>query len=137
MKRMIALGLFAILVIVVGILGYVRLAPTDPVRWHVPVIADADKDMPGGAIRVVRVGPDALALVDEAARGFERTQVLAGSVEQGRVTYVSRSKLIGFPDYTTVEQDGDVLKIHARLRFGRSDLGVNRARVLKLLAALP
>jgi uncharacterized protein (DUF1499 family) len=28
-----------------------------------------------------------------------------------------------------VRQDGDMLQIHGRLRFGKSDLGVNAARI--------
>ncbi|MEM9126862.1 MAG: DUF1499 domain-containing protein, partial [Pseudomonadota bacterium] len=70
------------------------------------------------------------------ARASARTSVLAGSVSDGLVTYVTRSRLIGFPDYTTAQQDGDTLRIHARLRFGRSDFGVNRNRVDTWLAAL-
>jgi len=57
-------------------------------------------------------------------------------VAEGRVTYITRSKLWGFPDYSTFEtRDGDLL-IHARLRFGSSDMGVNRARVTDWLARL-
>lgn len=129
--------LWGILIVVVGMLGYIRLAPSDATRWHVPVMGEADKDMKGGAIRVVETVPGALAIVDGTARGLERTQVLAGSVAQGRVTYITRSKLVGFPDYTTVEQDGATLKMYARLRFGRSDLGVNAARLEQFLATLP
>ena len=38
--------------------------------------------------------------------------------------------------YIGLVPDGDVLKIYGRLRFGRSDLGVNKARVEGWLAAL-
>jgi uncharacterized protein (DUF1499 family) len=92
--------------------------------------------MQGGVIRVVEAGPDGLAKLDELAQATPRTTVLAGSVEDGMITYVTRTQVIGFPDYTTVQQDGDVLRIHARLRFGRSDFGVNRDRVDGWLAAL-
>ena len=129
---------FMVLVILVGaMMAYVRLSPSDVERWHVPVVGEVDKDMKGGAIRVVAAGPDAFALVDQAARDLPRTQVLAGSVDEGRVTYVTRSAVMGFPDYTTVEQSGDELKLYARLRFGGSDFGVNAARLRELLAALP
>ena len=62
--------------------------------------------------------------------------VFAGSVAEGRVTYVTRTKWIGFPDYTTAEQHDDVLRVWGRLRFGRSDFGVNKARVDRWLADL-
>jgi uncharacterized protein (DUF1499 family) len=85
---------------------------------------------------MVEVGADGLARLDVVARDTTRTLVLAGSVEEGMITYVTRSAVIGFPDYTTVQQDGDQLKVYARLRFGRSDFGVNHARVNRWLDAL-
>lgn len=83
--------------IIVGLLAYIRLAPSDPDRWHQPVTADQDKNMKTGAIRVIDAGPGALAQVDAAARELDRTEVLAGSVADGRVTYVTRSRLDGVP----------------------------------------
>ncbi len=133
MKKMIVLLLVAG-VILIG--AYVRLAPSDPTKWHVAPIAEADRDLPGGVIRVVEAGPDGLEKFDAIARAAPRTSVLAGSVDDGMITYVTRSRVIGFPDYTTVQQDGDTLRIHGRLRFGRSDFGVNRDRVDGWLGAL-
>ncbi len=123
----IALGL--LLFLAVGMAAYIRLAPSDPKRWHVAPQADADRDLQGGVLRVVEAGPDGLARLDAIARAAPRTTVLAGSVGDGMITYITRTKVIGFPDYTTVQQDGDVLRIHGRLRFGRKDFGVNKARV--------
>ena len=62
--------------------------------------------------------------------------VLAGSVEEGMVTYITRSAVFGFPDYTTVRQRGDELEIYGRLRMGYSDLGVNGKRIDRWLALL-
>lgn len=123
----IALGL--LLFLAVGMAAYIRLAPSDLKRWHVAPQADADRDLLGGVLRVVEAGPDGLARLDAIARAAPRTTVLAGSVGDGMITYITRTKVIGFPDYTTVQQDGDVLRIHGRLRFGRKDFGVNKARV--------
>lgn len=133
MKKML-LWLCVGLIVLLG--AYIRLAPSDPSRWHVVPVAEMNADMAGGAIRVVDTGPDGLERLDSIARASARTSVLAGSVSDGLVTYVTRSRLIGFPDYTTAQQDGDTLRIHARLRFGRSDFGVNRNRVDTWLAAL-
>ncbi|MEL6620683.1 MAG: DUF1499 domain-containing protein [Pseudomonadota bacterium] len=124
-----------IVILVVGLFGYVRLAPSDPVRWHSAIEAETSRDMTGGAIRVLRTDPGALARVDAAALALPRTTVLAGSVDEGRITYVTRTAVVGFPDYTTVEYADGLLKMHARLRFGRSDLGVNAKRLQGLLAA--
>lgn len=125
--------LWVFLAIFVGMLAVIRLAPSDPDRWHVAPNVSEDKDFPGGIKRKITTGPDGLDRLNAAALATARTSVLAGSVETGMITYVTRSKLIGFPDYTTVQQtvqqDGDVLEIYGRLRFGRSDFGVNRARV--------
>ena len=124
-----------IVVLSVGLLAFVRLAPTDPDRWHVAIPEQSSRDMPGGAIRVLSIGPEALMRVDAAARYLPRTEVIAGSVEAGRITYVTRSRVIGFPDYTTVEYADGLLRMHARLRFGRSDFGVNAERLQRLLTA--
>ena len=118
-----------VFVVVVAVLGYIRLAPSDVARWHVAVEGSEDRDMAGGALRIVEGGSEKLAQIDAAMRALERTRVLAGSVAEGRITYVTRSRLMGFPDYTTVELRGDQVAIYARLRFGRSDLGVNMARL--------
>ncbi|MDA7964983.1 DUF1499 domain-containing protein [Ruegeria sp.] len=133
MRKMI----FWLVITAVVLLGaYIRLAPSDPARWHVPPVAEADRDLPGGVLRVIDSGPDGLARLDAIARTWPRTQVLAGSVGEGMVTYITRTAAIGFPDYTTVQQDGDTLRIHARLRFGRKDFGVNKARVEGWLNAI-
>ncbi|MEM7318550.1 MAG: DUF1499 domain-containing protein [Pseudomonadota bacterium] len=108
---------------------FIRFSPSDPARWHQLVDAEADQDMAGGAIRIVNSGADGLDRLDIVARKTGRTNVLAGSVDEGMITYVTRSKWLGFPDYTTATQDGDMLRLYGRLRFGRSDFGVNRQRL--------
>ncbi|MEM9973051.1 MAG: DUF1499 domain-containing protein [Pseudomonadota bacterium] len=125
---------------VVGLAAFIRLAPHDPARWHLapdlPGEGDAVREAPGGhaAAVVTELRPqDALERIDAAARDTPRTTRLAGSVEEGLITYVTRSRVWGFPDYTTVaatpHPDGARVVVDARLRFGQSDLGVNRARV--------
>ena len=121
------------------VMGFVRLAPSDPADWHhmpeiTPDMARADKLR--GVLRQAETGPDGLARLAAVALQTPRTVLLAGSVDEGMMTFVTRSRFWGFPDYTTARQDGDRLVIHARQRFGRSDLGVNRARVDRWLAAL-
>lgn len=120
--------LFLALIAYVVIGLTVRTAPSDPARWHVAPVGET-RDMKTGVVRVVETGPTGLARLHEIARDTPRTYVLAGSVREGMITYITRSKGMGFPDYTTVLQDGDTLRIFARLRFGRKDFGVNKARV--------
>ncbi|GHF71568.1 DUF1499 domain-containing protein [Seohaeicola zhoushanensis] len=118
--------------LVVAAAAYIRLAPSDPARWHVPLTFDADQDSKYGVQRVVQTGPDGLARLD----ALIGKPPLAGSVAEGHATYVVRTPFWGFPDYVTAQQDGDRLRIFSRLRFGRSDLGVNGRRVEQWLAVL-
>lgn len=113
---------------------YVRFAPSDAGRFHVSGAVQSDADLEGGVKRII---PGVtLAELDQIAQQTPRTKVLAGSVDDGMITYVTRSRLIGFPDYTTVEAKDGMVTVYARLRFGRSDLGVNRRRVEGWIKAL-
>lgn len=135
---------------VVGLSAYVRLAPSAPAIWHIdptdPVL------QAGSASALIR--PDAalqspdfaqtpqilLEQVDQIARATPRTRVLAGSPLDGRITYITRSKWMAFPDYTTVAAvptaSGARLVAYGRARFGQSDLGVNAARLADWLDQL-
>lgn len=133
MKVVVYLIVFILVVVISGML-IVRLAPTNAARWHQPIEATEDQDLTGGAIRIFAADTGALARVDTAARALPRTQVIAGSVAKGRITYRTRTKWIGFPDFTTVEYADGQIRMFARLRFGRSDLGVNGKRLERLRA---
>ncbi|WP_299023553.1 DUF1499 domain-containing protein [uncultured Sulfitobacter sp.] len=117
-----------VLAIVSG-LAFIRLAPTDISRWHKPIGNAETTDGEGWSARVVPAGSGLLSDLHQAMLALPRTQMIAGSVSEGRLTYITRSKLMGYPDYTTIEQDGDQIKLYARLRFGKSDLGVNGKRL--------
>ncbi len=117
-------------------LAYVRLAPSDPDEWHVEPKANGDRVFRNGVIRRITVGKDGLRRMDALIASEPRTQHLEGSVKSGMVTYISRSRMMGFPDYTTMLQSGEDLVIYARSRFGRSDFGVNAARVDRWIDAL-
>ena len=106
-------------------------------------VREQRRDLRGDAAAPVYALPPVvlLAAFDRVARAEPRVQVLAGSVASGRITYVVRSRLVGFPDYLTVralpaQGGGATLAIFSRQRFGLKDMGVNRARVEAWLAAL-
>jgi uncharacterized protein (DUF1499 family) len=135
------LAVLVVLVAVAGGMAWVRLAPSDPERWHVDPSTGASG--PGSHLARVTLplAPDAaLAALDAVAMAEPRTERLAGSPSSGRITWISRSRVFGFPDYTTAaavaEGEGSALVVFGRLRFGQSDLGVNAARVGRWLAAL-
>ncbi len=114
-----------ILVLLAVFVAYVQFAPSDPNRWHKDVTGEQNADFAGGALRIVEVE---LADLDRVIRE-SGGRVLAGSVEDGLITYISRTRIVGFPDYTTVQRRGPQLAIYGRLRFGKSDLSVNRKRI--------
>ena len=129
--------------VIVGLSAYVRLAPSTPALWHIDPTDPVLQDGSGSALirsDAALQSPDfaqtPLALLerlDAIARATPRTRVLAGSPSEGRITYITRSKLMAFPDYTTVvarpTADGAQLVAYARQRFGQYDMGVNAARL--------
>ncbi|OSP55427.1 DUF1499 domain-containing protein [Pseudoruegeria sp. SK021] len=149
--KMVVTLIAGLAVVVLGLGAYVRLAPSDPAYWSVdpeqianPVderhflLRPVDGDAAGP---VYGVSPEAvLAAFDAVAQAAPRTSVLAGSVASGQITYISRSSLWGFPDYISVRAvpvaEGAALAIYSRSRFGKSDLGVNKARIEDWLAQL-
>lgn len=136
--------------VVVGVvfsLTYFRFAPHDVDAAHVGSQPQEPGDHPlqggfGAAREITTTPEDILKALDLVAMGTPRTQVLAGSVEEGMITYVTRSAVFGFPDYTTAEITtsiagvGPLLQITGRQRFGIEDLGVNQARIEDWLAQL-
>lgn len=119
-----------------GLLAYIRLAPSVIERWHVIPDVREDKVFSNGVRKRVMIGQDGLRRLDRIVETDPRTYRLAGSVEQGMVTYVTRTRMVGFPDYTTAMQAGEDLLIYARSRFGRRDFGTNADRVNRWLDAL-
>ena len=117
-------------------LAYIRLAPPVVSKWHCSPEVNKNAVLLNGIQKRIPIGKAGLRRIDLIAEADPRTERLAGSVEQGLVTYVTRSRMIGFPDYTTVMQAGEELVIYARSRFGRRDFGVNAKRVTRWLNAL-
>ncbi|NYS25857.1 DUF1499 domain-containing protein [Rhodobacteraceae bacterium 2376] len=147
---MIKLAVLAALGVVVAVMGYIRLAPHDPARWHEDPTLVARPGTPnyhlirlvgGDAIApVYDTTPEALAQTLDGIARADGAELLAGSVESGHMTYVTRTPIMGYPDYTSVKVgpvgEGASFSAFARARFGRSDLGVNRARLERWRAAL-
>ncbi len=134
---MVKWALIGLVALIVAFALYVRLAPSDPARWHKP-----PPDLPLGdsagqnSFVAVRAGaPTILERLIQIAETTPRTKRFAGSAEDGMVTFITRTRLWGFPDYTTIRLMDETLTVYARARFGQGDMGVNRARVLAWLAA--
>ncbi|MEL7025680.1 MAG: DUF1499 domain-containing protein [Pseudomonadota bacterium] len=125
---------------------YVRLAPINGQDFHVDPLA-AGVDGPRSAyhgppdVPSYQASPEALfAAFREIALATPRTRLVAETEPDLSATFLTRSALMGFPDYTSVRvvpwEDGATVAIYARARFGYSDLGVNAARVAVWRAAL-
>ena len=79
-----ALGILAGLVALAGL--YVRLAPSDPQRWHVPLTFNENRDFKNGVQRVVQA-PGGLATL----AALIGTDPFAGSVANGHATWIVRT----------------------------------------------
>ncbi len=147
-KRAMGFGLLALVALLLGFAAYVRLAPSDVTVWHISPVTEAPADCmvkpasDSARLACVVAEPPASVLVrlDAVAMATPRTVRLAGSVEDGRITWITRTRLWGFPDYTTAEVraegTGSRLDIYARQRIGSNDWGVNAARLTDWKAAL-
>lgn len=141
-------GLAALVLLgVAGLMAYVRLAPDDLARWHVallPLAGEAEaaapgvSDVPGGSVGFVPSSAPGAVLqrLVEVAAATPRVWVLAGDVGQGRITWVARSLVWGFPDYITAEVTAGGVRLWSRQRYGSRDQGVNVVRLADWLARL-
>ena len=144
--RNMTLTLAFAIIAALGLLAYIRLAPSDPTVWHVsPVTAAAAGQGPCLTTITTQVNgaraaclstdtPEALlSKLDAIALATPRTTHLAGTPQSGRITWITRTALMGYPDYTTAEATltptGTRLDLYARQRFGGADFGVNTARL--------
>lgn len=126
----------------------VRLWPVSP-TWHedpatvAPPRADnhwllRDGDGNGPSLRIAQP-PEAVARrLAEVAAATPGTRRIAG--EGLWTTWLTRSRLMGFPDTTSVliraDGEGSEVLIYARSRLGGYDWGVSRARAEAWAAAL-
>jgi hypothetical protein len=146
-KGMRNMGLFIAFAIIgfLALASFIRLAPTAYADWHqipesVAITGPWGEVTPltGGATLRLDQGDAAelLARLATIAAATPRTTLVSGTPAEGRMTWETRSLIWGFPDYTTAEVRPDGLYLYARLRFGRSDMGVNAARLNDWLSRL-
>ncbi len=158
MLRILGSIVLLLVLLVAGLMLYVRFAPLDAATWHVDPVTAATPETPN-SFRVLAPGstpgpeemvspvyavPPAQLIqdFDRMALAQPRTERLAGTPDgAGYVTYVQRTPLVAYPDYVSVRavpvaEGQSALVILSRSRFGKSDLGVNRARIAEWLEAL-
>lgn len=134
--------LVLLLLVVAAFDLWVRLAPFDVALWHVDPLAAPDPGRAGHkADLYLPLTPEAaLGEVEAVAEATPRTRRLAGGAETGRISFITRTPIWGFPDVTTVSAEpapgGATLHFYARARFGAGDLGVNKARVVSWITSM-
>jgi hypothetical protein len=144
-RSLIFLGLAA--AVVSGLAVTMRMIPMPAKVWHVDPADVTPPSTPnyvlmrgeGARIRKGNV-TDVSTIIDRTARS-EGAQLIGGSVEKGHMTYVARTRIMGFPDAVSIKVtpagDGQVrIEVFSRSRFGYSDMGVNNARVARWLERL-
>ena len=134
--------LIVAVVIVSAFAIWVRIAPTDTASWHVDPSIKQDKSARSFQTNAEFKGiAEGVGLLEtDPALPDERSSVIAGSPEDGFVTYMLRTRTFGYPDFLSAKwvpnYKGGVLYIYSRSRFGYSDLGRNKRRVLEWIKRL-
>ncbi len=136
-----------VLVLLFGLALFIRYQAPDPEVAHVDP-KDARFPSQSGvrllgddAVRFNAAPHEVLSAVLQIATSNPNTQLLSGSPESGMITFVTRSRVFGFQDYTTAKATADAgvttLTIAARTRIPNgSDWGVNRKRLENWLGEL-
>jgi uncharacterized protein (DUF1499 family) len=132
-------------VAVIGAAVYFRTAAMPPEVWHVDPAAVTPPASPNFELRtgdrapVFDAGPDVMAARIDAIATAEGAEMIAGDLAEGHMTYVARTRIMGFPDAVSIRlvpvASGTRVEIFSRSRFGYSDMGVNAARVERWIAA--
>tara|TARA_R110002124_G_scaffold99650_6_gene245808 strand:- start:830 stop:1279 length:450 start_codon:yes stop_codon:yes gene_type:complete len=125
----------------------VRVWPVDSRTYVIDAFDVRQPKSPNFYISTDEEGQFSLPAMDVAlqiqamVKEMPRTNMLFISDDKLSQTYVSRTLLMGYPDYISVSiravsPNSTTIKIFSRSRFGKSDLGVNQRRVHQWLRAL-
>lgn len=127
---------FGVVAVIAGVI-YVRIAGHDPERWHVDpaTVLEVQERNEFLGSQVFSEPPETItAKLTEALGG----EVLGGGFSDGFVTVVVRTSFVGYPDYISARveaaSEGTRVMLYSRSRFGYSDLGANKARVIKIFS---
>lgn len=140
-----------------GLFYYVSTVEHDPAIWHVdpltepqsvkphsfrmapPALTEESVDAPSP---VYTANPTLMAKAfDDYVLSQSKTTRIAGSPEEGWMTYVQLSFSLNLPDYISVkfiDLNGgkSTIAIYSQSRFGYDDLGSNEARVMAWVGTL-
>lgn len=130
--------IIAVVLLVAAAAVYVRVAAIDPTGLHVNPNDVVPPSSPNYALLTgttgsyIDVPPSEVATRLAALAEANNAQLLEGSPDDGLVTYIVRSRIMGFPDVVSIaltpEGAGTQVDLFSRSIYGYSDLGVNTAR---------
>lgn len=130
--------LLSLLIGLAAVAAWARTLDVPAQRYHRTDVPDSSGDYPikNGFTAVREVGKPAAALeaLSGVAGAAARTMRLAGSPELEHVSYVTRSRVFGFPDVTNIWTSDGRVHVQGRSVVGRGDMGVNRRRVTDWMA---
>ncbi len=145
MRILILITIF-LLAAVMAAAVYFRFASMPAEIWHVDPATANLPNTPNAELRqgqgapVVALPPASVAEGLAQVAEVEGATQIAGDLTEGFATYVQRTRLMGYPDAISIRltpvDEGTRVEIFSRSRFGRSDFGVNAARVDRWLAAI-
>jgi len=151
MVRMAIFLVFLTMAAAGGLFYHVSSVEHDVAVWHVdpltvpqsvqphsfrmapPALTEEFVDAPSP---VYTVNPTLMAKAfDDYVLSQSKTIRIAGSPEEGWMTYVQRSQSLNLPDYISVKfidlnGGNSTIAIYSHSRFGYDDRGVNKSRVL-------
>lgn len=115
-----------------------RDTPNDALAC-LPEFCAAEADMP--ALVITRPAGDMLRAVGEALAQEPQLEQVSVEPVTGTLRYVQRSRLLGFPDTINVKvvplpDGGTAVLLYSRSQIGRSDMGVNGARLERWIALI-
>lgn len=139
--------------LVIAALSFFRLYPVDTKAMNVDPFGVQPPNKPNYYITSLEEGTfdiPAEELVEKLrtvlaktarTNRISRNYYPADSDEFYGATFVTRTRLMGYPDYTSIKvvktsPTTSQMMMFGRARFGYSDLGVNKQRILGWLAAL-
>ncbi|MDG2095940.1 MAG: DUF1499 domain-containing protein [Paracoccaceae bacterium] len=141
--------IFAVFLIVIIVLCYIRFAKPNESNWHVDPELVSRNDLRNSflinskssnffhyAVPVKELYIELYTILEE-----DKCQRVFGDIDDGLITFVCRSRLFGFPDYVSIslresETGVSTLSVFSRSRFGIYDFGKNKKRVTNWLQQL-
>jgi uncharacterized protein (DUF1499 family) len=138
MKRKMMLSFILLFAASLAVLSYIRFATADIDRLHHDPAIAVSTGKPN-EYRITSpvfdmTAPELTKMFDDFVLTQPRVKLVAGTLQDQMITYVQRTKIIGYPDYITIKvipvgAEQSKLEILSRSRFGYSDLGVNKRRI--------